>query len=125
MLLDFSAGWAWRHPPGAVRRVACVWTLVGVAAVILVFTWLLTWLMAGVHEFWPAWALLGLATAGSAYSLIALQDRVLVARGRRALRAQDRPAHAHAPPGASTRRRPSCGGSSATCTTARRRAWSR
>ena len=88
VLLDFGAGWAWRHPPGAVRRVACVWTLVGVAAVILVFTWLLTWLLAGAHSFWPAWALLGLATAGSAYSLIALQDRVLVAHGRRALRAR-------------------------------------
>ena len=48
----------------------------------------LTWLLAGAQTFWPAWALLGLATAGSAYSLIALQDRVLVARGRRALRAR-------------------------------------
>ncbi len=88
VLLDFTADWAWRRPPGAVRRVACVWALVGVAAVILMFTWLLTWLLAGVHSFWPAWALFGLATAGSAYSLIALHDRVLVARGRRALRAR-------------------------------------
>jgi signal transduction histidine kinase len=88
VLLDFAAGWAWRHPPGAVRRVACVWAVVGAAAVILVFTWLLTWLLAGVETFWPAWALLGLATAGSAYSLIALHDRVLVAHGRRALRAR-------------------------------------
>ena len=88
VLLDFTAGWAWRRQPGAVRRVACVWALVGVAAVILLFTWLLTWLLAGVHTFWPAWALLGLATAGSGYSLIALHDRVLVARGRRALRAR-------------------------------------
>ena len=23
VLLDFTAGWAWRHPRGAVRRVAC------------------------------------------------------------------------------------------------------
>ena len=30
VLLDFAAGWAWRHPPGAVRRVACVWAVVGV-----------------------------------------------------------------------------------------------
>jgi signal transduction histidine kinase len=88
VLLDFTASWAWRHPRGAVRRVACVWALVSVAAVILLMTWLLTWLLAGVQEFWPAWALLGLATAGSAYSLIALHDRVLVARGRRALRAR-------------------------------------
>ncbi len=88
VLLDFTAAWAWRHPPGAVRRVACVWTLVGVAAVILMATWLLTWLLAGARTFWPAWALFGLAAAGSAYSLIALQDRVLVAHGRRALRAR-------------------------------------
>jgi signal transduction histidine kinase len=88
LLLDFVGGWAWRRPPGAVRRVACVWALVSVAAVILVMTWLLTWLLAGVREFWPAWGLLGLATAGMAYSLIALHDRVLVAHGRRALRAR-------------------------------------
>jgi signal transduction histidine kinase len=88
VLLDFTASWAWRHERGAVRRVACVWALVSVAAVILLLTWLLTWLLAGVQEFWPAWALLGLATAGSAYSLVALHDRVLVARGRRALRAR-------------------------------------
>jgi len=88
VLLDASADWAWRRPAGPVRRVACVWALVAVAAVILVFTWLLTWLLAGARTFWPAWALLGLATAGSAYSLIALHDRVLVAYGRRALRAR-------------------------------------
>ena len=88
VLLDRAAAWAWRHPAGAVRRVACVWALVSLAAVILVLTWLLTWRMAGVQAFWPAWALLGLATAGSSYSLFALQDRVLVAHGRRALRAR-------------------------------------
>jgi signal transduction histidine kinase len=88
VLLDFAAGWAWRQPPGAVRRVACVWAVVGAAATILVCTWLLTWLLAGVHSFWPTWGLLGLATTGSGYSLIALHDRVLVAHGRRALRAR-------------------------------------
>src|SRR5271156_2866865 len=88
VLLDFTASWAWRHERGAVRRVACVGALVGVAAGILLLTWILTWLLAGVHEFWPAWGLLGLATAGCAYSLVALHDRVLVARGRRALRAR-------------------------------------
>jgi signal transduction histidine kinase len=88
VLLDFFAAWAWRHQAGAERRVACVWALIAVAAVILMLTWLLTWLLAGVTEFWPAWALLGLATVGSGYSLIALHDRVLVARGRRALRAR-------------------------------------
>jgi signal transduction histidine kinase len=88
VLLDFTADWAWRHSPGAVRRVACVWALVSVAAVILLLTALTTWLLAGVNEFWPAWALLGLATAGLGYSLFALHDRVLVAHGKRALRAR-------------------------------------
>ena len=88
VLSDFTAAWAWRRPSGAIRRVACVWALVGLAAVILLFTWLLTWLLAGAHTFWPAWGLFGLATSGSAYSLIALHDRVLVAHGRRALRAR-------------------------------------
>jgi DNA-binding CsgD family transcriptional regulator len=88
VLLDFTANWAWRHERGAVRRVACVWALIGVAGAILMLTWLLTWLLAGVHEFWPAWALLGLATVGSAYSLIALHDRVLFDRGRGVARAR-------------------------------------
>jgi signal transduction histidine kinase len=88
VLLDFTAGWAWRKPAGPVRRVACVWALVSVVAVILVLTWLLTFLLAGVTHFWPAWALVGLYTVSSAYSLSALQDRVLVARGRQALKAR-------------------------------------
>ena len=88
VIVDLAARWVWRHPAGAVRRVACVWALIGVAGGILVLTWMLTWLLAGVNGFWPAWALLGLATTGSAYSLIALHDRVLVAHGRRALRAR-------------------------------------
>jgi DNA-binding NarL/FixJ family response regulator len=86
VLCDASAGWVWRRQPGAPRRVAGMWAVIGVAATILVMTWLLTWLLAGAHTFWPAWALLGLATAGSAYSLIALHDRVLIANGGRALR---------------------------------------
>jgi DNA-binding NarL/FixJ family response regulator len=86
VLCDYSAGWVWRHQRGAPRRVAGMWAMIGVAAAILMMTWLLTWLLAGVHTFWPAWALLGLATAGSAYSLIALHDRVLIANGGRALR---------------------------------------
>jgi signal transduction histidine kinase len=88
VLLDAGADWAWRRPAGPVRRVACVWALVAVAAVILIFTWVLTWLLAGARTFWPAWALFGIITAGSAYSLFALHDRVLVAYGRRALRAR-------------------------------------
>jgi len=86
VLCDYAAGWVWRRPSGAARRVACVWAVIGVAAVILMMTWLLTWLLAGARTFWPAWALLGLATAGSAYSLIALHDRVLIANGARELR---------------------------------------
>ncbi len=88
VILDLAARWAWRFPPGASRRVAGVWGLIGVGALILLLTWLLTSLLAGINKFWPAWALLGLATAGSSYSIFALHDRVLVARGRRALRAR-------------------------------------
>jgi signal transduction histidine kinase len=88
VILNLAARWAWRFPRGAERRVACLWALLGVAAAILLMTWLLTWLLAGVREFWPAWSLLGLATVGSSYSIFALHDRVLVARGRRALRAR-------------------------------------
>ena len=88
LLVESAAGWAWRRPPGAVRRVACVWAAIGVTSAILVATWLLTDLLAGVPGFWPTWALFALVSAGCAYSLIALHDRVLVARGRRALRAR-------------------------------------
>lgn len=86
--LDIAGRWAWAHERGASRRVACVWAVILVATGILVFTWILTRLLDGVTEFWPAWALLGLGTAGAGYSLIAMHDRVLVARGRRALRAR-------------------------------------
>ena len=47
VLCDYAAGWVWRRPAGAPRRVACVWAAIGVAAVILVMTWLLTWLLGG------------------------------------------------------------------------------
>jgi signal transduction histidine kinase len=86
--LDIAGRWAWHHERGASRRVACVWAVILVATGLLVFTWILTRLLDGVTSFWPAWALLGLGTVGSGYSLIALHDRVLVARGKRALRAR-------------------------------------
>jgi signal transduction histidine kinase len=86
--LDIVGRWAWRHERGASRRVACVWAVILVATGILVFTWILTALLDDVDAFWPAWALLSLGTLGAGYSLIALHDRVLVARGRRALRAR-------------------------------------
>ena len=91
--------WAWRHPRGAVRRVACVWALVSVAAVILLLTWLLTWLLAGVHEFWPAWALLGPGHGGQ--RLLAVRAaRPRAGRPRTARAAsQDRAVDAHPPPG--------------------------
>ena len=71
--------------PGGVR----VGARRALAAVILVVTWLLTWLLAGVStRSGPPGRCSGSRTAGSAYSLIALHDRVLVAHGRRALRAR-------------------------------------
>ncbi len=88
VILDLAARWAWRFPAGASRRVAGLWALLAVFALILLMTWLFALLLAGVREFWPAWSLLGLATVGSSYSIYALHDRVLVARGRRALRAR-------------------------------------
>ena len=86
--LDVTGRWAWRQEAGAPRRVACVWALALFATGILVLTWALTAALDGAHAFWPTWPLIGIATACSAYSLIALHDRLLVARGRRALRAR-------------------------------------
>src|ERR1700676_4044696 len=63
VLLDYTAGWAWRQSPGGGR-------------------------LGGAREFWPAWALFGLAPPVSSYPLFALHDRVLLAYGRRALRAR-------------------------------------
>lgn len=85
---DIVGRWAWRHEKGASRRVACVWAVISVASGILIFTWVLTLLLDKVEAFWPGWGLLGLLTAGSGYSLAALHDRVLVARGKRALKAR-------------------------------------
>ncbi|HEY1687302.1 MAG TPA: histidine kinase [Solirubrobacteraceae bacterium] len=86
--LDVAGRWAWRQERGAPRRVACVWALALFATGILVATWVLTAVLDGARAFWPAWALIGIATTCSGYSLIALHDRVLVARGKRALRAR-------------------------------------
>ncbi len=86
--LDVTARWAWRHEKGPSRRVACVWAVTLVAIGILIFTWVITRLLDGVSEFWPAWALLALASACGGYSVLALHDRVLVARGKRALKAR-------------------------------------
>jgi signal transduction histidine kinase len=86
--LDVTSRWAWRQEPGALRRVACVWALALYATGILVLIWVLTAVLDGVRTFWPTWALIGIATVCSGYSLVALHDRVLVARGKRALRAR-------------------------------------
>ena len=119
VLLDFAAGWAWRHPPGAIRRVACVWALVGVAAVILVFTWLLTWLLAGVRQLLAG---VGAARSGDGRQRV-LADRAARPRAGRPRAArparQDRHADPHAPPG---RGRPGGGAAADRARPARRRA---
>ncbi|MHB1809960.1 MAG: sensor histidine kinase [Solirubrobacteraceae bacterium] len=86
--LDVTGRWAWRREPGPSRRVACVWALALFATGILVLIWVLTAALDGARAFWPAWPLIGIATVCGGYSLIALHDRVLVARGKRALRAR-------------------------------------
>jgi signal transduction histidine kinase len=88
VLLDLAVRWPWRFATEASRRVALVWGLIGVATVTLLATWLLADTISGVDGFWPEWPLFGLATAGAAYSLFTLHDRVLLARGRRTLRAR-------------------------------------
>lgn len=88
MLLDLALRWPARFETIASRRVALVWALIAVATVTLLSTWLLTRSVAGVGGFWPKWPMFGLATAAAAYSLLTLHDRVLIARGRRALRAR-------------------------------------
>ncbi|MHB1537358.1 MAG: sensor histidine kinase [Solirubrobacteraceae bacterium] len=87
-ILDVTGRWAWRKERGAPRRVACVWSVALVATGILVLTWGLTSALDGARAFWPAWPLIGIATLSSGYSLFALHDRVLVARGKRALLAR-------------------------------------
>ncbi len=88
VLLDLALRWPARFETTASRRVALVWALIGVATVTLLSTWLLTRSVAGVAGFWPRWPLFGLGTAGTGYSLLTLHDRVLIAQGRRALRAR-------------------------------------
>ncbi|MCW2998992.1 MAG: histidine kinase [Solirubrobacterales bacterium] len=88
VLLDRAVRWPTRFETSASQRVALVWALIGVATVTLLATWLLAGTIAGVQGFWPEWPLFGLATAGAAYSLFTLHDRVLLARGRRTLRAR-------------------------------------
>jgi len=88
VLLDLAVRWPARFATSASRRVALVWALIGVATATLLATWLLAQSISGVQGFWPKWALFGLATAGAAYSLLTLHDRVLIAQGRRTLRAR-------------------------------------
>ncbi len=101
----FWPGWAWlglgvplmldpavrlpqRFDTPASQRVALVWGLIVTATVTLTATWLLTSSVAGVEAFWLKWPLFGLVTAGTAYTLLTLHDRVLWALGRRTLRAR-------------------------------------
>jgi signal transduction histidine kinase len=88
VLLDRAVRWPRRFQTHASRRVALLWALIVAAALTIVGTWLMTSRVAGVGAFWPQWPLFGLATAGAAYSLLTLHDRVLWALGRRTLRAR-------------------------------------
>lgn len=88
LLLDLS----WRLPrrleTDASQRVALVWALIATATLLLLGTWVMADVDGGVETFWPEWALFGLATGGIAYSVFTLHDRVLLAQGRRTLRAR-------------------------------------
>lgn len=88
VLVDLAFRWPRRFATSASRRVALVWALSGVATTVLMATWLLTHTVAGVGGFWPKWPLFGLLTFGVAYSFLTLHDRVLLAQGRRTLRAR-------------------------------------
>ncbi len=88
VLADLAVRWPARFVLDASRRVAFVWALILAATVLLLATWLLASTISGIEGFWPKWALFGLATAGAAYSLLTLHDRVLLAQGRRTLRAR-------------------------------------
>ena len=86
VLVDIAVRWPQRFEQAASRRVALVWALDIVAALVLGGTWVATHFLAGVDDFWPEWPLFGLATFSIAYSVLTLHDRVLVASTRRALR---------------------------------------
>ncbi len=88
VMLDQAVRWPRRFATSASRRVALVWALIVTATLTILGTWLLTDRISGVEAFWPQWPLFGLATAGAAYTLLTLHDRVLWALGRRTLRAR-------------------------------------
>ena len=76
------------------------------------------WAVTTRGNFWPAWALLGLGSAVGAHDLLVRDQRR--DRSPAGSRRSRRPGLAR-----SRSRTPSCGGSSATSTTAPRRGWSR
>ncbi|WP_354698798.1 hypothetical protein DSM112329_04496 [Paraconexibacter sp. AEG42_29] len=88
VLLDVSFRWPRRFQTDASRRVALVWSLILTATLVLLAVWLLANTISGVKGFWPEWPLFGLATFGVFYSFLTLHDRVLIAQGRRTLRAR-------------------------------------
>jgi signal transduction histidine kinase len=88
VLLEQAVSRPRRLATPASRRVALVWALIAAATVTILGTWVLTDRISGVERFWPRWPLFGLATAGVAYTLLTLHDRVLWALGRRTLRAR-------------------------------------
>jgi signal transduction histidine kinase len=88
LLLDLSLRFSRRFATHASQRVALVWALIATTTAVLTATWLLANTVAGVDGFWPEWPFFGLATFGIAYSVFTLHDRVLIAQGRRTLRAR-------------------------------------
>ena len=106
--------WAWAQPEGRRRQLA----MHGVLTAILVAIQVAVWAMTGAGLFWPIFSLVALG------GLFAIHAAVRSAPGARARGPRGR-ADPHPPRRARRPGAPSCAGSSATCTTARRRGWSR
>ena len=106
--------WAWAQPEGRRRQLA----IHGVLTAILVAIEVAVWAMSGGGLFWPIFPLVALG--GSVRD----PRRRALAPGARA-RGPRAGADPHPPRRARRPGAPSCAGSSATCTTARRRGWSR
>ena len=117
LTIQLAVRLALRAPDGRRRALALHAAASGWIAALLVAVYAL----AGGGTFWPLWAVatLGLALGAHAIVVVALpslrpQERQLAARVDELTRTRRAP---------STSRPPSCGGSSATSTTARRPAW--
>jgi hypothetical protein len=85
------------------------------ATALITGIYLAVWALAGGGDFWPVWPLSVFITALAVHGIVVWQ--------RRAASSSSRIASTSSPARGAARltcRRPSCGGSSATCTTARR-----